>query len=322
MKILVRLPNWLGDMVMSYAFIDQLQKLYPESKITVIVKNGLEPLLEYFPSVKPIIFSKNEFKGLAGAYRFGKKIKKEGEFDLFFSLPDSFSSAVMGYASGAKKRIGYKKELRSFLLTNSYSKNKNLHRVQQYLQLLENFSGKTTMAEKINFKKSDSKNDNIIININSEASSRRLPKEKAIKIIEKIRENSTKEILLIGAANDKPYVDEVYISLKNKTNIENVAGNYSLKQLTEVLSSAATVLTTDSGPAHLANATGTHTVVLFGAGDEKETSPWNKENLSVVRLGQLPCEPCRDNVCKIYGTPKCLTLLSEEMVLAELLKQK
>ena len=48
MKILVRLPNWLGDMVMSIPFLEQLKKEYPEASVSMIAKKELESLLQYF----------------------------------------------------------------------------------------------------------------------------------------------------------------------------------------------------------------------------------------------------------------------------------
>ena len=121
MNILVRLPNWLGDMVMSTSFMQTLQTVYPGAATDVIVKKGLDSLVDFIPVInKRYIFSRDEWKGLSGAIRFGRKIKSEKKYDLFFCLPDSFSSAGMGWATGATERIGFKKELRSFFLTKSY----------------------------------------------------------------------------------------------------------------------------------------------------------------------------------------------------------
>ncbi len=320
MKILVRLPNWLGDLVMSAAFIEQLQKLYPGSEISVIVKKGLEQLLSLFPPVKDhFIFSKKEFHGLTGAYSFGKRMRGKEKFDIFFSLPDSFSSALMGYATGAKKRIGYKKELRSFLLTNSYIKNNRQHRVEQYLNLLRFFSGKEVEQTEIKLRSNMQLKKNIIININSVASSRKLPKEKAVSIILNIRKSTTLPIILIGAENEKQFVEEVFDALPDTSNIKNLAGAVSLPELANIMGSAKIVLTTDSGPAHLSNALGIHTVVLFGAGNEKITAPVN-QNKTIIRLAQLSCEPCEDNKCKRFGIPKCLTLLNEDIITNEVIK--
>ena len=75
MKILVRLPNWLGDMVMSVAFVRQLVATYPSAEIHVIVKKGLEELLIFFPHISgSIVFNKQDYPGLLGAWKFGKEI--------------------------------------------------------------------------------------------------------------------------------------------------------------------------------------------------------------------------------------------------------
>jgi hypothetical protein len=55
-------------------------------------------------------------------------------------------------------------------------------------------------------------------------------------------------------------------------------------------------------------------VVLFGAGDEKNTAPYNYDLCSVVRLNKLSCEPCRKNVCKRYEVPQCLQQLDMGMI--------
>src|SRR4051812_14351868 len=121
MNILVRLPNWLGDMVMSIGFLRAVQETYPDDEIDVIVKKGLEGLVPFIEGVNgTYIFSREETKGLKGIVVFGRSIKSKKRYDLFFCLPDSFSSALMGKASGAELRVGYKKELRSILLTHSF----------------------------------------------------------------------------------------------------------------------------------------------------------------------------------------------------------
>ena len=320
MNILIRLPNWLGDMVMSSAFVRAVKEEYPYAVIDLVAKMGIDSLLDRFPPPKErFIFSKDEFKGLAGAWKFGKQIAKQKKYDLFFCLPDSFSSALMGFASGAKKRVGYRKETRGWLLTSSFSKRKNLHRVEEYLDLLQRFTGKTLPEPDVSLvTRGNTNRRSVIININSEAASRRLPEEKAVKIIDAVRERIPNEIILVGSKKEKEIVDSVYQKLKNKQNLFNRAGDTGLGELMDLFESAAVLLTTDSGPAHLANAMGTHTIVLFGAGNENETAPYNKANRSVIRLGQLSCEPCVSNTCKKYGVPECLLQLDEALIVKEM----
>jgi ADP-heptose:LPS heptosyltransferase len=229
---------------------------------------------------------------------------------LFFSFPDSFSAALMGYATGAKTRVGYKKEGRQILLTHTWDKPSRLHRVKEYTGLLERFSGQTIPAPKVLLQHPFEKKDYVVVNINSEAESRRLTEPKAVEVLTAVQAAYAGRILLIGGKREERFVNEVISLLPDKTGIESVAGQTSLPQLAEVLASARAVLTTDSGPAHLANALGTQTVVLFGAGNEANTAPYNNDILQVLRLGQLSCEPCTRNVCVRYGKPQCLERLS------------
>ncbi len=315
MKILVRLPNWLGDMVMSAAFVEQLGNYFPGAEVSVIVKNGLEQLLDFFPPIRDrFIFSKDESAGLQGLFRFGRKIKSTKQFDVFFCLPNSFSSAFMGYTAGIKKRVGYKKELRQIFLTHAYNPPKDLHRVQEYVRLLELFTGQQTDNIRVRLKNNFKPDEYVVVNINSEASSRRLTHDKAVEIISAVKREIDLPVKLIGSSKEKPFVDSILNSLPDKSNIDNVAGKTSLKKLVEMLASARLLLTTDSGPAHLANALGTHSIVLFGAGDEAHTAPYNEKLRTIIRLGALSCEPCEKNVCVRYSIPQCLQQLNTNII--------
>ena len=316
MNILIRLPNWLGDMVMSTAFVQAVKTHYPHANIDLIAKKGIDFLLDYFPAQgQRYIFSKEEYKGLAGARKFGRMIKVQKKYDLFFCLPDSFSSAIMAHATGATQRIGFKKELRAVFLTSAYTKQKELHRVEEYVDLLKQFTKKEVAVPPVQLiTDAAAKGNAVVININSEADSRRLPAAKAISIINAVRSSIDNEIILVGSNKDANFVAEVFNALTNTNNITNKAGKTNLPELLQLFAGSAAVLTTDSGPAHVANALGVHTIVLFGAGNENNTAPYNKNNRSIIRLGQLACEPCVSNTCKIYGVPQCLVRLDENLI--------
>ena len=90
-NILIRLPNWLGDMVMSTAFVKAVQQQYPNAAIDIIAKKGIDFLLDYFPAHNQhFIFNKEEYKGLAGAYKFGKKIRLKKNTIFSFACPIPF----------------------------------------------------------------------------------------------------------------------------------------------------------------------------------------------------------------------------------------
>ena len=318
MNILIRLPNWLGDMVMSTAFVQAVKNEYPHATIDLVAKKGIDFLLDYFPTHgQRFIFFKDQYKGIGGAWKFGKMIAAQKKYDIFFCLPDSFSSAIMGRAIAVKQRIGFKKELRSVFLTHAYTKQKKLHRVEEYVDLLKQFTKKEIAVPTVKLQlPAAEKTDAVIININSEAVSRRLPKEKAISIIATVRNKINNPIILVGSNKEAAFVEDVFNALPGKNNITNKAGKTSLPELMQLFATSASVLTTDSGPAHVANALGVQTIILFGAGNENNTAPYNKNNRTIIRLGQLACEPCVSNTCKVYGVPQCLVRLDENIIVA------
>ncbi|HMP91263.1 MAG TPA: glycosyltransferase family 9 protein [Phnomibacter sp.] len=318
MKILVRLPNWLGDLVMSAAFMECLRQTYPTAQVDVIVKRGLEEIASRFSGISYVyVFDKKLHPGLRGAMRFGWDIGFKTKYDLAFALPNSFSSAAMLWRTGAQQRIGYSHELRDIFLTHAFKKpaaNLPLHRAQHYVQLLEKFSDQRLNQLKVHLgEPRTARQDRILVNVNSEAESRRLPVEKAVAIINLLRQATHKELVLLGSPKEVPYVNAVYEALSVKEGILNIAGETNLNDLVELMLNSTLMLTTDSGPAHLANALGVYTIVLTGAGNELHTRPFNQANSTIIRLNQLPCEPCVRNTCK-FGKPACLLQLNNELI--------
>ncbi len=303
-------------MVMSTSFVSAVALQFPGASIDLVAKKGIDFLLAYFPAHdNRFVFSKDEYPGINGALKFGKLLRSKKKYDLFFCLPDSLSSAIMAYGTSARKRVGFQNGIRTLLMTNCFSKKKKLHRVEEYVDLLQQYVNKTIAVPPVFLSRGgNKKRDAVIVNINSEASSRRLPVSKAVSLISSIRRKIGNEIILIGSPKEKSFVDEVYDLLEDKENITNAAGTTTLPQLIDMMSNCKVMLTTDSGPAHVANAAGTYTIVLFGAGNEKNTAPYNKKTNMVIRLGELRCEPCTRNVCELYDVPKCLTLLDDEYI--------
>ena len=97
-------------MVMSSAFINAVKEFYPDAVIDIIVKKELADVASLIPGLNKLhSFSKYEFPGLRGAYAFRRNLRAE-KYDLFFNLPESFSSQLMAKATRAKKRVGFSKE--------------------------------------------------------------------------------------------------------------------------------------------------------------------------------------------------------------------
>ena len=317
MNILIRLPNWLGDVVMSTAFVTAVKQLYSDARVDVIIKKELSSVASLIPGIDTIhAFSKHDNPGLGGVYRFGKSLRSEN-YDIFFTLPDSLSAAIMGKATGAKKRVGFSKEGGFFLLTKVCRRPRNVHRVDEYLAILEQFTGKAITQKEVKIQpEQQKKTELILLNFNSEAESRRMPLDKGRALLALLTQTfPNSKFGFIGAPKESVYVEELLQGAADLDRISNYCGKTTLVTLANLMASATVLLSTDSGPAHLANSVGLPVVALFGAGNEHNTAPYNSDNLTVIRAGQLACEPCVRNVCKLYGIPKCMQLLDEDRII-------
>jgi 3-deoxy-D-manno-octulosonic-acid transferase/heptosyltransferase-1 len=101
------------------------------------------------------------------------------------------------------------------------------------------------------------------------------------------------------------------IKTRMKTAAVNLGGQTTLRELAALYRDASLVITTDSGPMHLAAATGTPVVALFGPTDPARTGPYGSGH-RIVRRG-ISCSPCFRKQCE---APRCMTEITVEDVFA------
>ena len=100
------------------------------------------------------------------------------------------------------------------------------------------------------------------------------------------------------------------ISVRMKTEAVNLGGRTTLRELACLYRQAALVITTDSGPMHLAAAVGTPVVALFGPTDPLRTGPYGPGHRVIRR--ELACMPCLQKRCE---TKQCMREIDVEEVL-------
>lgn len=325
LRIIVRVPNWLGDIVLSFPFLYSLREKFPQAEIFIIVRPEFFGLLKLLPfKVELIPFHKREYPNLWGLYKFSRKFSHLQYADYFFILTPSFSSTLIGLLLKAKNRIGFLGNWRGPMLNRGFKQVKGRHRAEEYLYLLEKpfqkfFDLSCLKSFNISVKpyfQNSHQGPYLVINPNSEASSRRLPLHQWQKILEKLSDRY--KIVFIGGAGDTQRVEDLVRLVSKKVVFENLAGKTSIEDLISLLAYADGVISNDSGPAHLANFLGAPVIVFFGAGNSKNTGPVFKEGRSVLIVSkELECSPCLKNVCPLR-TLSCLEELPMDYWLKEI----
>lgn len=110
-----------------------------------------------------------------------------------------------------------------------------------------------------------------VLQMGSNKPEARLPSEKAAEIARRIRERLGLAVVLTGDEDEATTIEGTCRQIGEGSH--NLAGATDLLELAAILGGARVVVTTDSGPMHMAVAAGAPTVALFGPGDPQRFGP-------------------------------------------------
>jgi heptosyltransferase II len=313
-NIIVRMPNWIGDLVMATPILSDLRKAYPEARITAMCRSPICQLLKEDPKIDELFcFSK--------ASGFGRRVEKrnvieklrKGNYDLGILLTHSFSSAWWFYLGKIQNRLGYECNGRKLLLTHSLpfpSKIQNQHLVVTYKMLLEPLgipitdtpprlylTPKEIHDARALLKQQGIAEGTLIVGINPGAtygSAKCWLPERFREVTERLLCDKNIYIVFFGDQATANLVKEICTDLPPR--VVNLAGQTNLRQLAALISSCAVILTNDSGPMHIADALGIPIVALFGSTSEVVTGPYRSGTLIHKHV---ECSPCYQRTCPI-----------------------
>jgi heptosyltransferase-2 len=310
-RILIKVPNWLGDAVMGLPTIKGMRSLFPDSYLAVLVKSELEDLFLHEPDINEVISyeSRRGLKRLSTEYKMIKQIKGKG-FDMALILPRSFHSALIGFLSKIPNRVGYASEARSKLLTQTLPRTKeslSQHRVYYFLNLL-NIWGRPVAfsAPRITIPKTTrdwvadkTRNikEHLVVGFNTGAtygSAKCWLPERYVQLAKDLINKKKVWIILFGSPAEEK-LNLAIASKINHSNVLNYTGKTSITQMAGLLSSCRLLVTNDTGTMHVAAAVRTPVVAIFGPTDPVTTLPFGN-NHTIIRK-EISCSPCLKRIC-------------------------
>ena len=303
MKILIELPTWMGDTVMTLPTIHSLIKFYKVSEISFIGSEVSLNLIKLTDIKAKLFFHK---KSYIQTYLLARKV---GKYDLFISFRSSIRSKYLKFFIRSPAKYQYN--------PNLY---KNIHQVEKYFFFVKSSLNIEINLEKIPlfsfYKKNPSKIKKIGINPGATyGDSKRWGSRNFARLINELSANF--EIFMFGGPGEIEIGLEIEKLLtKSKcSNLKNLIGKTSIDELYASFQDLDLLITNDSGPMHLAAAMNIPTISIFGPTNFNETSPWNNFNISIRR--NLSCQPCMKRVCPLKHN-NCMNLINTEDVLKEL----
>lgn len=314
-NIIVRMPNWVGDLVMATPVLQDLRDRFPEATITAICASHITPILKYDPTINEL-FSFTKVKGFVHKLTQRSIIAKlqQGQFDLGVLMPNSFSSAWLFKLGQVQHRLGYKGQMRSLLLNHGVdfpAKRKDQHLTTTYKMMLEPLGipvSKTSTRLFVTESEVQEAWDilsrfqvspkNTVIGINPGAaygSVKCWPPDRFRKVIEKvIAADPNHSVLLFGTPGQRKLIKEIGNGMPRQ--VVDLSGMTTIRQLMALISICNTFLTNDSGPMHIADALRVPLVSIFGSTSSIVTGPYHGEH--VVKK-DVDCSPCFKRTCPI-----------------------
>lgn len=318
-RVLVRAPNWIGDVVLSLPAVRDLRRNFPEARIEVLAR----------PWVADLYGAVGEIDGIrrsAGVRTDAEAVRRA--FDAAVLLTNSFGSALATLLARIPERWGYATDGRGLLLTRRARVPEAIRgrsQVYYYRAMLAGVGLQVSASPDVSLRCPEAwaargaqilgEGDWIGLNPGATYGSAKqwLP-ERYAAVADRVARESGAQVAILGSAGERPLAERVAAAMGTKPRV--LCGETGITELVGVLARLRLLVTNDSGPMHLASALGVPLVAIFGSTDWRETAPAGPGPHRLVRE-QVDCAPCMLRECPIDH--RCMARVSAERVAAEAL---
>lgn len=331
-RILVRLPNWVGDVVMATPALRALRRRYPDAAVTAAVKEYAAPLLQGSALADDVlVLGDREEKLPIGAWRFARRLR-ERRFDAAFLLTNSLTSAIPPFLAGIPRRIGYSGEWRGPLLTTRVPlrfrhRRRTPEPMPAYYQRLLDEAGvppagpdyelpcrpEDVAAVRARLEALGWRPGRPLAALNPGArfgASKLWAPERFAEVARHLRDARGFQVVVLCGPGEESLCRQV-TSLAGAGILDSSSPPIELRLLRPLMDLVDILVTTDSGPRHIAVAAGKPVVVIMGPTHPQWTA-WNLERTEVVRH-DVPCGPCHLKACPTDH--RCMDLVTVTEVL-------
>lgn len=341
MKIALFLPNWVGDLVMATPALRALRRRFPRpARIAGILRPQLAELLcgsdwldEQWHFDPRSDHCEWRSPALVGRLR-------QHRFDLAILLTNSLRSGLLAWLGGAKERVGYVRDLRGVLLTRKLYHPQDGYRlvpqpvVQTYLALAEAVGcpeerpqlelavtpQERDLGERT-WKNLGLRTDGRVVALNSSGAfgvSKHWPLEHCAALARRIAERLDHDVLVLCGPQERNGAREIVRRAASPRVFSLAEEQVGLSLTKACLERARMLVSTDSGPRHIAAALGKPTITLMGP-----TLPaWTENPTAHDRLVRvdLDCVGCGKRTCPL-GHHRCMQDLLPERVFEEVARE-
>ena len=332
-RILISVPNWVGDVVMSTAALAAIRRRFPSAWITLLQRRYVAPVLADLDIANETIFwpATDPAPGMPRSLMVLVRRLRRDRHDLALLLTNSFRSALCLYLARARRRVGYSRDARSLFLTDRIHPQKTGGRfvpvpALDYYNDLARFVGCQEVNDQLVLATSAGDEATIDTRLGTASADRPLvvlnpganyglakcwPAEKYAALADQLIDRYNARVVASLSPTERDIADRLAEAVRRRIEIF-VDPPLGLGPLKALIRRSKLLITNDTGPRHFAAAFGVPVITIFGSSDPAWTDTrFSKER--IVKL-DLDCQPCMERICPLKHH-HCMTQLEPALVL-------
>lgn len=296
-QFLIIQTAFLGDVILCTPLIEELNRIYPDASIDIVVRKGNEALLNHHPKLRHIFTFDKKKNKLSALWEIIRVIRKQRYHEVI-NLQRFTSSGIICAFSKTKQRIGFTTNSLSFIynkrLPHDFTTGK--HEVERNLLTLAHHGAAKKLRPSLYPSSSDlakvspyKEKPYFCLAPASVWFTKQLAESKWIELLQELEGKGT--IFLLGGPSDKVLCERITRDSGVKTRL--LAGELSLLESAALMKDAEMNYVNDSGPMHLCSAVNApvrvfycSTVPSFGFG------PLSDNHKIIEIKEKLACRPC------------------------------
>ncbi|HUF63495.1 MAG TPA: glycosyltransferase family 9 protein [Verrucomicrobiales bacterium] len=290
----IRMPNWLGDVVMTVPLLRALRRGRPDAELTLVAPPHFVPLLQMWDIA-------DEVRALprraSNPFPYWRRIRswRRDYPDTWVAFTNSFRGDLEGRLTGAPQRFGILRPGKHRpLLTSVWKVPPKLDEAAIHQTALwEKFLRRFGLLEAPDFSPlatPGSKADSVGLICGTENSpEKRWPVRHWKEVVQNLIESTPQRVVLFGTARDRGITSAVAEGFPSDR-IENRAGQTTLTGFAAALQRCRLMICNDTGGMHLANALGVPLVAVFGPTNPIRTGPVFRAPFQVIQPPGCPAQ--------------------------------
>jgi heptosyltransferase-2 len=343
-KIVVFLPNWIGDVVMATPALRGLRGHFASARVAHVGKPAaMEVLAGLGLSDESIVYRPGGWSPLAELIRLAWRVRR-GRYDLAVLLPNSFRVALMAAMAGVGRLAGYARDGRGWLLDDAIAPPRDtqggflpVSAVDYYIALAESLGARCDdrrirlaateadrhAAEAV-IARAGLDGRGLIVMLNPGAAfggSKMWHPTRFAALADAMIEQRGAAIIINAAPPERAIARQVAEAMRHKPAINLAEVDNSIGLVKGLLLRCDLLVTNDTGARHIAAGLGVPVVTVFGSTDPR----WSAIEFEMERTVRLdvPCSPCQKPLCPQPPGPayhQCMETISPELVLSKALE--